>query len=69
MLAEIIWDKQTISVVMAMGVPIVAILATAWYKAVKVKSLNDLKRAMVNRGMSADEIRRVIAAGRSQVED
>lgn len=69
MLSEIVWDKGTLSVVMAFAVPITVVICMAWYKVVKVKSLNNLKRAMVNRGMSAEEIKQVIAAGKSQLED
>lgn len=69
MLSEIIWNKQSLSVLMAFAVPITVIIAMTWYKIAKVTSLNNLKRTMVNRGMSADEIKRVVAAGRSQLED
>ncbi len=62
LLAEIVWDKQTLSIAGAFAVPLTAIVATAWYRINKVRSENDLKRAMVQRGMSADEIERVIAA-------
>jgi hypothetical protein len=62
MLAEIVWDKQTLSVVMALGIPMVAIIAHAWYKVESLKSANNLKRNMVERGMSAEDIERVIKA-------
>ena len=60
MLAEIIWDKHTLAVLGAFGVPIVAILMTGWYKIEQMRSTNNLKRKMIERGMSADEICRVI---------
>lgn len=62
-LAEIVWDKQTLTVAGAFGVPIVAFISYAWFHANKARSENALKRAMVERGMSAEEIERVIAAG------
>ena len=66
MLAESFWElvlqMPQIVVIMGFLVPIVAIIATFWYKALKVRSENDLKRSMVDRGMSPDEIERVIAA-------
>ena len=68
MLAEIVWDKQTLGVVFACGIPIVFILATAWYKVERMRSANDLKRRMVERGMSAEEIERVIKSG-EEVEE
>jgi hypothetical protein len=60
MLAEIVWDKHTLGVVFGCGIPIVFILATAWYKVERMKSTNELKRKMVERGMSAEEIERVM---------
>ncbi len=43
-------------------IPIAGIIASFWYKAQKVQSDNALKRTMIERGMSVDEIERVIAA-------
>ncbi len=61
MLSEIVWSVPTISIVMGCAIPIVAIVSAAWYKITKVTSENDLKRRMVERGMSVDEIERVLA--------
>ena len=47
---------------MGCGIPIVAIVATFWYKIAKTTSENELKRTLAERGMSADEIERVVAA-------
>ncbi len=63
MLAEIAWNEGTIAVAGAFVIPIVAIIATFWYKIARVTSMNELKRRMVQRGMSADEIERVLSAG------
>ena len=46
-----------------MAIPIIGIIAGTWYKIEQTKSVNNLKRKMVERGMSADEIERVIKAG------
>jgi hypothetical protein len=62
MLAEIIWDKQSIAVLGAFAVPIVAIVMAGWYKIEQMRSANNLKRKMIERGMSVDEIERVIKA-------
>ncbi len=43
-------------------VAIVAIVGGLWSKTVKSNRIAELKRAMIERGMSADEIERVIAA-------
>jgi hypothetical protein len=62
MLADILWNQNTLAVVGVFSVPIVSVVATFWYKIEQTKSDNDLKRSMVERGMSAEEIERVIAA-------
>jgi hypothetical protein len=62
LLAGIVWNTSTISVIGAFAVPLIGILALAWYGVHKVRSTNALKRSMVERGMSVDEIERVIAA-------
>lgn len=70
MLGDIEWDAQTITMTLIFGLPIVGVLSAAWYKINKVRSDNDLKRSMVERGMSADEITRVLAAtGEKEEED
>ena len=61
MLAEIFWNQNTIAVVGVFAVPIVSVVATFWYKVEQTRSDNDLKRSMVERGMSAEEIERVIS--------
>ena len=60
MLAEIVWNQQTVGIVMTMSVPIVAILAGTWMQVEKTRSRNDLKRSMIERGMSIDEMQRVL---------
>jgi hypothetical protein len=62
MLADIVWNQNTIAVVCAFAVPIVGIIGGIWYKIEQLKSDNELKRRMVERGMSADEIERIVAA-------
>ena len=62
MLAEIIWNENTLAIVMTFSVPIVAILGSFWYKVERLRSENELKRSMVERGMSVEEIERVLNA-------
>lgn len=59
-LAGIEWDKGTISVIGAMALPIIGVIAFYWHKTAKALSENELKRSMVERGMSVDEIERVL---------
>ncbi|MGQ9650049.1 MAG: hypothetical protein ACUVXJ_08055 [Phycisphaerae bacterium] len=46
----------------AFSIPIVVIIGGFWYKIRKTLSENDLKRTMVERGMSAEEFERILAA-------
>jgi hypothetical protein len=65
MLAEIVWNQDTaatVAVVCVFAVPITAIVAVFWSKVETRKSDNDLKRSMVERGMHADEIERILSA-------
>ncbi len=66
MLAEITWNLPMVATVMGCAIPIAAIVGAAWYKIVSVTSENDLKRSMVQRGMSIDEIDHVLAARSDQ---
>lgn len=66
MLAEIIWDKQTLGVVMIFSIPLVTIVGMMWVWLERSRSENELKRSMIERGMSAGEIERVIAARPAQ---
>ena len=68
MLSGIDWDMQTLGVVLGCGIPIVAIVGVFWYKIVRTTSEAELKRSMVERGMSAEEIERVLAAGSTKVK-
>ena len=58
-----------IAVIMGCLIPIVGVIASAWYKAQKVRSENQLKRTLVERGLSADEIERIISAQAKEASD
>lgn len=62
MLAAIEWNTATLAIAMSLTIPIVAILSSAWYKIERTRSENGLKRSMIERGMSVDEIERVLRA-------
>jgi hypothetical protein len=51
------------------GVPLASILGWYWLKLHQTRSDNALKQSMVERGMSADEIERVIAAGTGERDE
>lgn len=61
-LSEFRWSPDTLFVLGMFAVPVTAIVCGAWYKIAKTTSDNELKRSMVERGMSADEIERIMAA-------
>lgn len=69
MLAEINWNGlfrvEVISIIMGCLIPITWAIATAWKGIEKNKSDNALKRSLVERGLSIDEIERVLSAGAS----
>ena len=69
MLAEIIWNQQSLAVVMVFAIPIVGILAIAWVVVERTRSNNDLKRSMIERGMSVDEMERVLHMNRRDVKE
>lgn len=60
------WDRffnpAVIGIIMGCGIPIVAIICSYWHSVAKTRSDHELKRSMIERGMSADEIERVLAA-------
>ncbi|MCZ6817352.1 MAG: hypothetical protein O7F76_11755 [Planctomycetota bacterium] len=69
MLSEIDWNAQSIAIVSGCAIPVVAIVSSTWYKLERAKTDNKLKQQMVERGMSADEIERVVSAASSTKED
>ena len=66
MLAGQIWHKifemPQILFIIGCLIALAAILGSFWYKAQKLQSENALKRMLAERGLSADEIERIIAA-------
>ncbi len=67
MLAGSIWQSifgmPQIAIIMGCLIPIAGIISSYWYKVHKVRAENNLKRTLAERGMSADEIERIVAAG------
>ena len=48
---------------------IVSIVASYWYKVSKVNSDNELKRDMLEKGFSSEEIERVVNAGNNNDDE
>jgi hypothetical protein len=62
-MSDLSWlTEDSLAIIGVFSIPIVAIVGGLWYKIRTVTSENDLKRAMVERGMSAEEIERVLGA-------
>ena len=70
MLAELDWSRvlqpEVLSIVLGCSIVIFAILGHYLRSALKTKSENDLKQSMVERGMSAEEIERVLSTRSSK---
>jgi len=70
MLAEFAWDKMfempQIAIVagalIGCVVPTAGIIATFWYRAQKNRADSELKAGMIKRGLSVEDIERVLAA-------
>ena len=54
---------DVLPIVLLLGLPMFAVVGHFVHQILKVRSDNELKRTMVERGMSAEEIERVLAAG------
>ena len=59
---HVIFGMPQIAIIMGCLIPIVSIISSFWYKAHKAQSENQLKRTLVERGLSVDEIERIIVA-------
>lgn len=62
-------DPATLSILLIFGLPVFAVIGHYWHKIEKTKSDNDLKRRMVDSGLSVEEIERVLNAGSSKDDD
>ena len=65
------WEKifsspDTLVLVLAFSIPIIAVVGHYWHEIVKNRSNTELKRSMLERGMSAQEIEQVLNAGEKQ---
>ena len=68
MLAGLVWNEATLAIALGCAIPLAAVIGTFWYHVEKVKSNNELKRQMLERGLSVEEIERVMAAGEEKDE-
>ncbi len=66
---ENLLNPAVFPVLVIFGLPIIATLAYFAYKAYEIHSRNELKQSMIDRGMSVDEIERVLNAGEKKKSD
>ena len=66
---HVIFGMPQIAVIMGCLIPIVSVIGGYWYKVQKVRSENELKRTLVERGLSVDEIERIITAQAKEPND
>jgi len=62
------WEKifsntGNLVMILCFSIPIIAIIGYYWHEVLKNRSDNELKKSMLERGMSAQEIEQVINAG------
>ncbi len=63
MMERLFSDPDVSAVFMLFAIPIVAIVVNCWTRMTKFQSNQELKRAMIERGMTAHDIAQVISAG------
>ena len=70
MLADSFWSSlfqfPQIAIVMGCLTGMTVIVGVFWSQVERAKSKDELKRSMVERGMSAEEIERIIEAGQDE---
>ncbi len=59
-------EPDVLALVLIFGLPIVAVSLHYVYKIFKMRAETELKCTMVRQGMSADEIERVLVAGKEK---
>ena len=63
------WNTGSIAILAVMAVPIVLFALIFGTKMFQIRSDHDLKARMIDKGMSADEIERVLAAKSDSDDD
>ena len=65
---KIFSDTGNLVIILCFSIPIIAIIGYYWHEVLKNRSNNELKKSMLERGMSAQEIEKVISAGGKQTD-
>ena len=61
MLAELTWNYETLKLLLAFSIPIVAIVGGIWYAVERLRVDREMKRDMIRRGMSAEQMQQVLS--------
>lgn len=64
-----LFEMPQLVIILVFLLPIVGIIAFYWYKAQEARSRNELKQTLVDRGLSVDEIERILAARPEEPRD
>ena len=63
-----LFDPGTLAIIFMFGAPVFAVIGYFTHQIIKLRADNELKRVMVERGLGAEEIERILAAS-SKPED
>ena len=64
-----LFEPETLVILLLFGLPVFTVIGHYCHKISKTNSDNELKRRLVERGFSVDEIERVINAGVKKDDD
>ena len=64
-----LFDPGALTVIFLFGSPLIAVVAYYVHLTLKVRSENELKRSLVEQGLSVEEIERIVAAGKDKDDD
>ena len=62
-------DPGVLAIIFMFGAPVFGVVGFFTYQIVKLRADNELKRIMVEKGLGAEEIERILAASSSKQKD
>lgn len=62
-------EPGNLAIIFMFGAPVFAVVGYFVHQIVKLRADNELKRIMVEKGLGADEIERILAASSSQKDE
>ncbi|NQV32327.1 MAG: hypothetical protein HQ515_06510 [Phycisphaeraceae bacterium] len=64
-----LFDPGVLAIVFMFGAPVFAVVGYFTHQIIKLRADNELKRVMVEKGLGAEEIERILAASSKQKDD